>query len=61
MSRVGGNRPGSSLGGRISPAPGKDKDDDEVGEWVTIISKFNFVDLAGSERVCSIGSILLTN
>lgn len=25
--------------------------DDELGEWVTVISKFHFVDLAGSERV----------
>jgi hypothetical protein len=24
---------------------------DDVGEWVTITSKFHFVDLAGSERV----------
>lgn len=52
MTRGGAVRPGSSLGGRISPAPGKDRDDDEAGEWVTIASKFHFVDLAGSERVC---------
>ncbi|KAF8517592.1 kinesin-domain-containing protein [Hysterangium stoloniferum] len=52
MSRGGGGlRPGSALGGRISPAPGRDKDDDDVGEWVTIVSKFHFVDLAGSERL----------
>ena len=25
--------------------------DEEVGEWVTVVSKFHFVDLAGSERV----------
>jgi hypothetical protein len=37
------------MGGRISPAPGKD--DEDVGEWVTVVSKFHFVDLAGSERV----------
>jgi hypothetical protein len=45
----GGLRPGSAMGGRISPAPGKD--DEDVGEWVTVVSKFHFVDLAGSERV----------
>ena len=50
MGRGGGLRPASALGGRISPAPGKDHDD-EIGEWVTVISKFHFVDLAGSERV----------
>ena len=50
MGRGGGGlRPGSAMGGRISPAPGRD--DDEVGEWVTVVSKFHFVDLAGSERV----------
>ncbi|KIJ44279.1 hypothetical protein M422DRAFT_168492, partial [Sphaerobolus stellatus SS14] len=49
ISRGGGLRPGSALGGRISPAPGRD--DDDVGEWVTIVSKFHFVDLAGSERL----------
>ncbi|GJJ12322.1 hypothetical protein Clacol_006563 [Clathrus columnatus] len=50
MNRGGGIvRPSSALGGRISPS--KDKDDEEVGEWTTIISKFHFVDLAGSERL----------
>jgi len=49
MTRGGGLRPGSAMGGRTSPAPGKDEDD--IGEWVTIVSKFHFVDLAGSERV----------
>ncbi|KAF8584073.1 kinesin [Ramaria rubella] len=49
IGRGGGLRPGSAMGGRISPAPGKDEDD--VGEWVTIVSKFHFVDLAGSERL----------
>lgn len=52
MGRGGGLRPGSAMGGRISPAPGRDQDD-EVGEWVTVVSKFHFVDLAGSERVRS--------
>ncbi|CAL1705613.1 unnamed protein product [Somion occarium] len=49
----GGARPASSLGlltpdgGRGAPA----KDDEEHGEWVTVVSKFHFVDLAGSERL----------
>jgi hypothetical protein len=51
MGRGGGLRPASALGHageRTSAASGED----EVGEWVTIVSKFHFVDLAGSERVC---------
>ncbi|KAJ6576344.1 P-loop containing nucleoside triphosphate hydrolase protein, partial [Mycena sp. CBHHK59/15] len=41
----GGLRPFSALGHTHTP------DDDEQGEWVTIVSKFHFVDLAGSERL----------
>ncbi|KAJ6618850.1 hypothetical protein B0H10DRAFT_1877274 [Mycena sp. CBHHK59/15] len=41
----GGLRPSSALGHTHTP------DDDEQGEWVTIVSKFHFVDLAGSERL----------
>jgi hypothetical protein len=49
MGRGGGLRPASSLGLR---PPDSRQDDDESGEWTTIVSKFHFVDLAGSERVC---------
>jgi hypothetical protein len=49
MGRGGGLRPASSLGLR---PPDNRQDDDEGGEWTTIVSKFHFVDLAGSERVC---------
>jgi len=45
----GGLRPASSLGLR---PPDNRQDDDEGGDWITIVSKFHFVDLAGSERVC---------
>ena len=50
MGRGSHLRPASALGGRISPAPGREHDD-EIGEWVTAVSKFHFVDLAGSEQV----------
>jgi hypothetical protein len=46
----GGLRPGSALGMR-GHEPKDSLDDDSVGEWVTVVSKFHFVDLAGSERV----------
>lgn len=49
MGRGGGLRPASSLGLR---PPDSRQDDDEGGDWTTIVSKFHFVDLAGSERVC---------
>jgi hypothetical protein len=49
MGRGGGLRPASSLGLR---PPDNRQDDDEGGDWTTIVSKFHFVDLAGSERVC---------
>lgn len=50
MGRGGGLRPASALGhaGERLAAGGAE---DDVGEWVTIVSKFHFVDLAGSERV----------
>lgn len=48
MGRGGGLRPASSLGLR---PPDNRQDDDESGEWTTIVSKFHFVDLAGSERL----------
>ena len=50
MGRGGGLRPASALGhaGERSATGGTE---DDVGEWVTIVSKFHFVDLAGSERV----------
>ena len=51
MGRGGGGlRPASALGhaGERSAAAGAE---DDIGEWVTIVSKFHFVDLAGSERV----------
>ncbi|KAG1778505.1 kinesin-domain-containing protein [Suillus placidus] len=48
MGRGGGLRPASSLGLR---PPDSRQDDDESGEWTTIVSKFHFVDLAGSERL----------
>jgi kinesin family protein 4/21/27 len=48
MGRGGGLRPASSLGLR---PPDNRQDDDEGGEWTTIVSKFHFVDLAGSERL----------
>ncbi|KDQ19787.1 hypothetical protein BOTBODRAFT_51187 [Botryobasidium botryosum FD-172 SS1] len=41
-----GLRPGSSMGNRPSSP-----DVEEKGDWVTVVSKFNFVDLAGSERL----------
>ncbi|KAH7915305.1 kinesin-domain-containing protein, partial [Hygrophoropsis aurantiaca] len=44
----GGLRPASSLGLR---PPDNRPDDDDTGEWTTIVSKFHFVDLAGSERL----------
>ncbi|KAF8522546.1 P-loop containing nucleoside triphosphate hydrolase protein [Gautieria morchelliformis] len=50
MRRSSGLRPAGAMGDRISPAPGK-AHDEEVGEWVTMVSKFHFVDLAGSERL----------
>lgn len=40
-------RPSSALGLRERVDP----DEDERGEWSTVVSKFHFVDLAGSERV----------
>lgn len=50
MGRGGGLRPASSLG--LRPPDGRTADnDDDSGEWTTIVSKFHFVDLAGSERV----------
>ncbi|KAG2364519.1 kinesin [Suillus spraguei] len=48
MGRGGGLRPASSLGLR---PPDSRQDDDENGDWTTIVSKFHFVDLAGSERL----------
>jgi hypothetical protein len=50
MGRGGGLRPASSLGLRPPDSRTADNDDDS-GEWSTIVSKFHFVDLAGSERV----------
>ena len=48
--RGGGLRPASALG--LRPPDGRSADNDEdSGEWTTIVSKFHFVDLAGSERV----------
>ena len=41
-------RPSSALGLRERA---NTFDDEERGEWTTVISKFHFVDLAGSERV----------
>ncbi|KAG8217665.1 kinesin-domain-containing protein [Butyriboletus roseoflavus] len=50
MGRGGGLRPASSLG--LRPPDGRTADnDDDSGEWTTIVSKFHFVDLAGSERL----------
>ncbi|KAG9318633.1 kinesin domain-containing protein [Chiua virens] len=50
MGRGGGLRPASSLG--LRPPDGRAADnDDDSGEWTTIVSKFHFVDLAGSERL----------
>jgi hypothetical protein len=43
---AGGLRPGSAMGMR-SGSP----DEEQQGEWITVVSKFHFVDLAGSERV----------
>ncbi|KAG1756320.1 kinesin domain-containing protein [Suillus paluster] len=48
MGRGGGLRPASALG--LRPSENR-QDDDESGEWTTIVSKFHFVDLAGSERL----------
>ncbi|KAG1754309.1 kinesin-domain-containing protein [Suillus lakei] len=48
MGRGAGLRPASALGLR---PPDSRQDDDESGEWTTIVSKFHFVDLAGSERL----------
>ncbi|KAF8447796.1 hypothetical protein L210DRAFT_3501334 [Boletus edulis BED1] len=50
MGRGGGLRPASSLGLRPPDSRTADNDDDS-GEWTTIVSKFHFVDLAGSERL----------
>lgn len=51
-------RPGSSQGGRASPAVGvgagnvfSSTTTQQEGDWVTVTSKFHFVDLAGSERL----------
>ncbi|KAF8323370.1 kinesin-domain-containing protein [Clavulina sp. PMI_390] len=41
-------RPSSALGMRDRAA---DAEDEERGEWTTVVSKFHFVDLAGSERL----------
>ncbi|KIJ69148.1 hypothetical protein HYDPIDRAFT_105719 [Hydnomerulius pinastri MD-312] len=52
MGRGGGLRPASSLG--LRPPDGRvaaGDNDDDAGEWTTIVSKFHFVDLAGSERL----------
>ncbi|KAH0830717.1 kinesin-domain-containing protein [Lanmaoa asiatica] len=50
MGRGGGLRPASSLG--LRPPDGRTADNDEdSGDWTTIVSKFHFVDLAGSERL----------
>lgn len=35
----------------IRAGESRDSIDEEVGEWITVVSKFHFVDLAGSERV----------
>jgi hypothetical protein len=48
--RGSGLRPASALG-HASERLGAGGTEDDVGEWVTIVSKFHFVDLAGSERV----------
>ncbi|KAF7964953.1 hypothetical protein HWV62_1444 [Athelia sp. TMB] len=49
----GGLRPASSLG--LRPPDRRDSiaatDNEDTGEWTTIVSKFHFVDLAGSERL----------
>ena len=55
MGRGGGLRPASSLGLRPPDSRTPDNDDDG-GEWTTIVSKFHFVDLAGSERVINFSS-----
>jgi kinesin family protein 4/21/27 len=50
IGRGSGLRPASALGhaGERLNTVGAE---DDLGEWVTIVSKFHFVDLAGSERV----------
>jgi len=48
IGRTGGLRPASALGHMGDRSASNDED---TGEWVTIVSKFHFVDLAGSERV----------
>ncbi|KAF8891180.1 hypothetical protein BD779DRAFT_1661654 [Infundibulicybe gibba] len=50
IGRGGGLRPSSALGHAGERSHGSSGDED-VGEWVTIVSKFHFVDLAGSERL----------
>jgi hypothetical protein len=46
----GGLRPASALG-HAGERSSQASTEEDIGEWVTIISKFHFVDLAGSERV----------
>jgi hypothetical protein len=53
FQRTPGLRPASSLGVNVDNRPDEQSGE---GEWVTVVSKFNFVDLAGSERVS--GSIM---
>ncbi|KAF8899409.1 P-loop containing nucleoside triphosphate hydrolase protein [Infundibulicybe gibba] len=50
IGQGGGLRPSSALGHAGERSDGSSGGED-VGEWVTIVSKFHFVDLAGSERL----------
>jgi hypothetical protein len=54
IGRGGGLRPASAMG--IRAGDSRDSIDEEVGEWITVVSKFHFVDLAGSERVRAVYS-----
>lgn len=49
MGRGGGLRPSSAMG-HAGDRAAHGGNDEESGEWITIVSKFHFVDLAGSER-----------
>uniref|UniRef100_A0A8H7Y0Q3 Kinesin motor domain-containing protein n=1 Tax=Psilocybe cubensis TaxID=181762 RepID=A0A8H7Y0Q3_PSICU len=50
MGRGIGLRPASALG-HLGDRSNTAANEEESGEWVTIVSKFHFVDLAGSERL----------
>jgi len=61
MARGGASgmlRPSSALGLRERAST---LDDEERGEWTTVVSKFHFVDLAGSERVSVLYITLLSS